>query len=138
MAFNRNIEPGIVQVLDMSVVVHDDEKTNTKKCTVRVASSIDDGFSLDTATFDCTVDERNHIHVEDKKKLNVDYQSDDFAPIQALYTKWPYFTCSGLKKDFLLLINAFDQEYIQRIEFPNPDRICHTYITETNNLYVLS
>ena len=46
--FHRKIEPNIIKVFDMSLKL--DPKT--KKYILRLASSRDNGFALDTATYD--------------------------------------------------------------------------------------
>jgi hypothetical protein len=36
-------------------------------------------------------------------------------------------------------LNAYDNHYIHRIILPdNPDKICHSFITETNDLFVVT
>ena len=50
--------------------------------------------------------------------------------MKALSAKWPYVTFSGLAKDFLIILNAYDKNVIHRIQMPDePDAITHTYIT---------
>jgi len=66
------------------------------------------------------------------------YFNDNFAPIQAFCTKWPYVTFSGLNKNFLMVLNAYEKDKIYRIELPDPDNISHTYITENNDLFIMS
>lgn len=47
--FHRKIEPNIIKVFDMSLEL--DPKTE-KKYILRLASSRDNGYALDTATYD--------------------------------------------------------------------------------------
>jgi hypothetical protein len=36
-------------------------------------------------------------------------------------------------------LNAYDNQYIHRIILPdNPDKICNSFITETNDLFVMT
>ena len=64
---------------------------------------------------------------------------DEFAPMQAFYSKWPYTAFSGLKNEYIMILNAYNLDKIHRVLLPeNPDKVCHTYITETNNLYVVT
>ena len=37
-----------------------------------------------------------------------------------------------------MILNAFDKDKIHRVEFDDPDKISHTYITETNDLFIFS
>ena len=69
----------------------------------------------------------------------IKYSSETFSPIQAFSTKWPYVAFSGLNKNMLIILNAFDRNVIHRVEMPdNPDVISQTFITETNDLYVIT
>jgi len=101
-----------------------------------VASVRDNNYYLDHAKFKTK-------EVEDYKfpeaANEVAYQVDSFSPVQALSSKWPYVTFSGLAKDFLIILNAYDKNLIHRVQIPdNPDAITHTYITETNMLFIVT
>ena len=38
-----------------------------------------------------------------------------------------------------MILNAFDSENIHRVQLHDqPDRICHTYITDTNDLFIMA
>ena len=37
-----------------------------------------------------------------------------------------------------MVLNAYDKDKIHRIELPDPDIISHTYITENNDLFIMS
>ena len=57
----------------------------------------------------------------------------------ALSAKWPYVTFSGLEKRYLIILNAYDKNLIHRVQMPGePDAITHTYITETNTLFIVT
>lgn len=51
---------------------------------------------------------------------------------------WPFIAFSGLG-NYILLINAYENTKIRRIQIADPDKsitICQTYVTETNDLFV--
>ena len=37
-----------------------------------------------------------------------------------------------------MILNVFDKNIIYRIEFPDPDSISHTYITQNNDLFIMT
>jgi hypothetical protein len=52
---------------------------------------------------------------------------------------WPYVTCSGLSTNTVFIVNFFDRKLIHRIILPKEvNKISDTYITETNDLFVLA
>ena len=59
--------------------------------------------------------------------------------MRAQSTSWPYFAYSGFS-NYLLLINAFNRKFIQRIlvaEEHENVTICDTYISDTYDLFIL-
>lgn len=62
-----------------------------------------------------------------------------YASINAFSIKWPYICFSGLE-NFLLLLSVFDNKTLHRIEIVPPEqemKICCTFITNTNDLYMV-
>jgi len=122
--FEKNIEPGIMQILDMNI----DEDGHKQPRSVRLASLLNYGFYIDRATIS-----------RKKKKENITFENDVLSPMQGFSTKWPYITFSGLIQNCVLLLNCYDNDILHRIELGhNPDHICFTQITDTNDLFILS
>lgn len=62
-----------------------------------------------------------------------------YSGINSFSTNWPYSTCTGYG-NYLILVNAFDQKFIQRIQLADDSQkitVCDTYITDTYDLFVL-
>ena len=62
----------------------------------------------------------NNVVTKGKKKLRSFIKSILYNPIGAQDICWPYFSFSGLD-EYLWVFNAFDQEYMNRIELPRND-----------------
>ena len=75
--------------------------------------------------------------MEIDQEKGIQYSSDSYAPLQGFFTKWPYTCYQGLDDAFIIILNAYDKDNVNRVKIPNVDKICATYITETNNLYVM-
>lgn len=58
--------------------------------------------------------------------------------MQAISVKWPYIAYSGIEKKFLNVFNLFDKNSMHRIKIHEKSMVIATYITETNDLFVLS
>ena len=68
------------------------------------------------------------------------FQSYVFSYMRAQSTSWPYFAYTGFN-NYILLINAFNRKFIQRIQLADESQnitICDTYITDTYDLFVLT
>lgn len=127
--FDINVEPGILRVHDFIINF---EENNTRAI-LSTISTIDGGLSLDTAIFKCWNGNKLNI-IED----SITTYSEKLPAIQAFCAKWPYVTFSGLKKDFIMILNAFDSENIHRVQIHGkPNKICQTYITDTNDLFIM-
>lgn len=131
--FDINVEPGILRVYDFQIDAKDGEAKLSTICT------LDGGLSLDTAKFNYRNDDQVDIIEEavgDYKGIK--YFSEKFSAIHAFCSKWPYSTFSGLKSDYIMILNAFDRDNIHRVQIlDEPDRICKTYITDTNDLFIM-
>ena len=58
--------------------------------------------------------------------------------INCLNTKWPFICFQGLNNKSIMIIEAHDPDTVLNIEIPdNPEKIIDTYITETNDLFVM-
>lgn len=59
--------------------------------------------------------------------------------MSCFHINWPYVTCSGLSSNSIFVINFFDRKLIHRIILPKEvNKVCDTYITDTNDLFVLT
>lgn len=62
-----------------------------------------------------------------------------YASVSAFSIKWPYVTFSGLE-NFIMLLSVFDRKKLHRIEVAPPGeamKVCKTFITNTNDLFVV-
>ena len=126
--FDYKIEPQTIKVFDFITLEQDG------KHYIRVASSRDEQFNLNSAYIDIEAD---NAHLK-KAHLGAHQTSDRFSPKQALSMKWPYITYSGIDKRYLLIINLYQKNQIHRVRLPEENAIIiHTYITETNDLFVV-
>ena len=51
---------------------------------------------------------------------------------------WPYFSY-GIKKDFVLVFNAFNPSFVQSYEVPeNVTVIVDTFLTDTHDMYIIA
>ena len=126
--FEYKIEPNIINIFDFQTLRQNDDFI------VRVATSRDDSFNLNIAKFKVGED----IDYLKQGLSNCIYSSDSFSPMQAVSVKWPYLAYSGLNKEYLMLINMFDKDTIHRIKLQDEALVIQTYITETNDLFVMS
>ena len=107
----RVVQPNTVRILDFHYSAN------------MVMQSLNDGeFMLDSLN---------------EKEMVQNYYS--YASVSAFSIKWPYVTFSGLG-NFLLLISVFSRKTLHRIEICPPEetmKVCRTFITNTNDLYVV-
>jgi hypothetical protein len=65
--------------------------------------------------------------------------------MKAYSFEWPYVCFSGIKNNYLFILNVFDSKTIHRVQLNEDDefenshfKVLATCITTTNDLYVLS
>lgn len=126
--FDYKIEPNIIKILDFQTVKEDDQFC------VRVATSRDESFNLNIAKFQLKEEEDFLSKVIE----NCVYYFDSSSPIQAISAKWPYFAYSGLSKEWLILVNMYEQNTFHRLKMQTGALVLQTYITETNDLFIMS
>lgn len=106
---------------------------------MRVITVKDGEFRVDLATFS---EKKLSWQTFDEEEMAISapvYQSDTFAPISAFSINWPYVVFSGLSSKHIMIVNAFTQKTINRVQLHDEvDKICSTYITDTNDLFVLT
>lgn len=151
------IEPGILKIYDLyqhhkchlldGRIKNKDkiDEINKKGC-LKLLSNHDGGFCLDKVDF--TLTGKESAIKEKKGKVLHDIRIDKvtnntplrFSAIKSFSVKWPYVTFGDFaSNNYIFIINVFDSDKIHKVELPDsPDRICSTYITENNNLFIMT
>jgi len=105
---------------------------------IRVASSKDMGFTIDIAQFHNDKNENNKEDYKINPKSDLKFFVESTDAICALDSKWPFVSMGGLEPSTVLILNAYDP-ICMRITIPDKqDQILSTFITNTNNLYILT
>ena len=128
IAFIKDIEPGCIEVFDIDVMSTplEGDQHKTKK-EIRLASLKDRDFHYECVSF---LQEKND-ECDFQNSLNQDIKIEDpqyyqniSQPIKAFYHCWPYVSFTGLKENVVFLVNAFEREFIHRIQIVD-DEDCH-------------
>ena len=135
--FERNIEPGIINIFDLNF--QKDGSTNmAHKCHLKVASSKDMGFMIDSADFVIKGSKNNSSNYEIDLEQEIKYYIESNEAIAALHSKWPYISMGGLESSTVLIFNVYSIRS-KIITIPRKqDKILSTFITNKNNLYILT
>ena len=63
----------------------------------------------------------------------------NFTSVSAFYIGWPYIVFSGLG-NFLIIVNTFNRTRLHRVQLAEESeniKICHSFISDTKDLYVV-
>jgi hypothetical protein len=103
---------------------------------VRLSACYDGGLYLHCAGFDLIPTE-DHFKMAEQVKDSVDV---NIKGVNALSCKWPYTCFSGYIGNAVFIMNAYDKDkLLHRIEIPGKiDRVCDTWITETNEVIIMA
>ena len=131
----RDIEPGTLKVFDLHHY-HDKDGSNV----IRILSLKSDSFFVDTVRYRYgqQITQQTYTSFIETELEDIKLEEVEDTPIKSFSIRWPYVTYSN--KKLLIIVNAFDTNTINRVEFLSPNidhNIVNTFITNTNDLLVL-
>ena len=141
------MEPNIIKIFDFHIIKQDSEKEGFSKRYLRILGMSDDEFISDYIEYDEKLIPHERILIErlaavpllKYKYESMICKSFQYSGINSFSTNWPYSACTGYG-NYLILVNAFDQKFIQRIQLADDSQkitVCDTFITDTYDLFVL-
>ena len=132
------MEPGIIKIFNMKIKI---SKLNDKEVKVdaRFLGMKDDVFTMDRASYK----EKKTMGSNGLPKYKmyaVDTGQYNDAIVSAFSINWPFLAFGGLH-NYIILFNAYDKEYVHRVQMAQEGdklTIYSTQMTDTNDLFVVT